>query len=137
MNKTYPSKVSWGLVIILSIVLLSSTTSIILAKQWVLLPIIIPVIAFITHLFLTTRYQIKNTILIIKSGFIVNKKIEISSIRKIVETANPMSSPALSFDRIEIFFDKFDSIIISPKDKTIFIEDLKIINSKIEVILKT
>lgn len=88
------------------------------------------------HLLLTTHYQINGNILIVKSGLVINKKLDINSIRKIVQTTNPMSSPALSLDRIEIFFHKFDSIIISPKDKIIFIEDLKSINPAIEIDLK-
>lgn len=72
----------------------------------------------------------------IRSGLITNQKIDINDIRKIVQTTNPMSSPALSLDRIEIFYHKFDSIIISPKDKILFIEDLKRINPAIEIDLK-
>ena len=47
----------------------------------------------------------------------MNTNIDIKSIRKIIETYNPLSSPAASIDRLEIFYNKFDSILISPKDK--------------------
>ena len=105
-------------------------------NQWIIMLLFVPVIAFIVHLFLTTRYQISNDMLIIKSGIVINKKLEINQIRKIVQTTNPLSSPALSLDRIGLFYHKFDSVIISPKDKLIFIEALKQINPNIEVDLK-
>ena len=43
-----------------------------------------------------------------------------------------MSSPAPSFDRIELKYGKFDEIIISPKDKLSFANDLTQINTEIE-----
>jgi hypothetical protein len=47
-----------------------------------------------------------------------------------------MSSPALSLDRIEIFYNKFDSVIISPKNKADFVAELKSINPAIEYLDK-
>ena len=43
------------------------------------------------------------------------------------------SAPANSFDRIEIIYNKFDSIIISPENKQQFIESLLVINPDIKV----
>ncbi|WP_428663382.1 PH domain-containing protein [Runella sp.] len=40
----------------------------------------------------------------IKSGLFFSKSLEINSIKKIVETRNPISSPALSLDRIELIY---------------------------------
>ena len=71
-----------------------------------------------------------------KSWFGVNENIEIKTIRKITETYNPLSSPAASIDRIEIFYNKFDSVLISPKKKKEFIEDILKINPNIEVIYR-
>jgi len=48
-----------------------------------------------------------------------------------VPTNSILSAPALSFDRIEIFYNRFDSIVISPGDNAAFIADLKEINSAI------
>jgi len=64
---------------------------------------------------------------------LVNTKIPISSINTIKETDNIISSPAASLDRLEIFYGKYDSIIISPMDKNEFIQDLLKINPNIEV----
>jgi hypothetical protein len=49
----------------------------------------------------------------------------------IAETHNPLSSPALSLDRIEIEFGAYDSVMISPKDKTGLITAITAINPNI------
>lgn len=48
-----------------------------------------------------------------------------------------LSSPALSLDRLEVFYNKFDSVIISPQNKEDFIVALQNINPAIEYIKKT
>ncbi|MEO6149304.1 MAG: PH domain-containing protein [Mucilaginibacter sp.] len=79
--------------------------------------------------FLNTKYTItSDNLLKIKSGFIINKQVPISTISKIKPTGSWLSAPALSFDRLEIFYDQFDSVVISPKDKDEFIALLKTIN---------
>ena len=88
--------------------------------------------AFIVYLFFSAVYTIDNGFLIIKLGFVYNKKIGINRIKSIKRTKNPISSPAPSFDRIEVCFDKYNSIIVSPKDKVGFVRELKNINPKIE-----
>jgi hypothetical protein len=62
-----------------------------------------------------------------------NTKIEIKSIRKIYRTNNPLSSPALSLDRLAIVYNKFDEILISPKERNEFIDELLKINPSIEI----
>lgn len=69
----------------------------------------------------------------VRSGFLYRKDIPIDSIRKIVETNNMISSPAVSLDRLEIFYNKFDSVLISPKDKAGFIALIQTINQNVEV----
>ncbi|GCC51352.1 hypothetical protein SanaruYs_15770 [Chryseotalea sanaruensis] len=91
---------------------------------------------FLFHLFLTTYYIIDGGQLSIRSGFLVNIKIEISSISKVMKSNSFLSSPATSFDRIEIRYNKFDSVIISPSDKSAFTEALKNLNPSIEVKLE-
>jgi len=48
------------------------------------------------------------------------------------KTKNIISSPAPSFDRIEIKYGSFDEIIISPKEKLNFEHDLTIMNPNIK-----
>lgn len=48
--------------------------------------------------------------------------------KKVSKSSSIISSPAASFDRIEITYGKFDELIISPRHKTKFVKDLKKIN---------
>lgn len=82
---------------------------------------------------LSLRYIINNKVLEVKAKIFYHKKIEIKSIRMIEETNTMNSAPANSFDRIEIIYNKFDSIIISPENKQQFIESLLVINPDIKV----
>lgn len=81
------------------------------------------------------RYIIDQEQLIIKTGFPYKVKIDIKTIRKIRKSNSILSSPAASFDRIEILYNKYDDILISPKDRAAFIADLLEINPNIEIIL--
>ena len=134
VKKTYRSKISLGILIFIILVFVISGFVIIdlNVKNNFGVAVYVLTILFIVYLFLTTNYTIYNQqTLIVKSGFLMNKKIDINSITKISKTNNPISSPALSLDRIEIFYNKYDSVIISPKNEQEFIQDLQKINSSI------
>jgi hypothetical protein len=92
--------------------------------------------SFILHLFTSTYYQINGNQLIVKSSFVVNLNIDIASIKKITKTNSALSSPAMSMDRIEITYGKYDSVIISPKNKMEFIQEITSINPNIIIELK-
>ncbi len=79
----------------------------------------------------TTRYIINGSQLTVKSMWIVNHKIEISTIKKIEKTNSVLSSPALSLDRIAIYYNKFDEVLISPKEAGDFIMELMKVNPDI------
>ncbi|MDX1766944.1 MAG: PH domain-containing protein [Arenibacter troitsensis] len=87
---------------------------------------------FIGYHFVSTYYEIGNGVLRVKSGFLVNRSIPISSITKLEATKNPISAPATSFDRLEVFYNKYESVIISPKGKHAFIGHLKQLNPQIQ-----
>jgi hypothetical protein len=136
MAKTFKSKVGLELVIPLIVILGGISTLFIVKGIWPGLLIVGTVSAFILHTFITTDYTINSNKLQIRSGLFFNKTVSVESIRKIVETRMPMSSPAMSLDRLEVFYNKFDSVIISPKEKNEFIEQIRMINDRIEVISK-
>ena len=134
VKKIYTSKISLGILIFIILVFVISGIVIIdlNVKNNFGVAVYVLTILFIAYLFVTTNYTIYNQqTLIVKSGFLMNKKIDINSITKISKTNNPISSPALSLDRIEIFYNKYDSVIISPKNEQEFIQDLQKINSSI------
>ena len=90
------------------------------------------IFAFILHLFFNTQYTIDNKKLKIKCGIFSYDPIDIEKIKEISKTNSIRSSPAPSFDRIEIKYGKYKEIIISPKDKKSFVNDLKKVNSNIK-----
>lgn len=89
-------------------------------------------IIFIAWSWLKTEYSIIDDTLLIQSGPL-RLELDIHEITTIKKTRNRMSSPALSFDRLEVKT-KIHSVIISPEDKEVFIRSLQRINGKIELI---
>lgn len=134
MKKIYNSKIGLELVIPLVLSFGTALALTIMGKTNLIgIAILLPVILFVIHMFLTTNYTIECDELIIKCGFLPNKTIDIKTIKKITETNNPLSSPATSLDRLEINYGKFDKILISPKNKIEFINDIKRLNPNVEV----
>jgi hypothetical protein len=67
----------------------------------------------------------------IKSSFLFEKEIYIKSIKKIRPTKDHHTSPALSYDRIEILYNRYGRIVVSPQHKLEFISRLKEVNPRI------
>lgn len=132
--KIYKSKISIGLTAFLLILFtfigyeMFSESFNFLAVIFFIVPIL-----FCIYVFISIKYTITDSNLNIKAGFLVNWDIDIATIQKISETNNIMSSPAASLDRLEIIYNKYNSIIISPQRKKQFISDLLAINPNIEV----
>lgn len=131
--KKYPSKIdTWfiGLMVAsLGIPLILSVWE----RDWCVLFIMVITTLFVGNIFLSTHYTINGENLMIKSGIIIGKTIKIKDIYRIEKTNSILSSPALSLDRIEIFYGNQNSIIISPKEKMDFITELLKVNENIEI----
>ena len=134
--KKYYSKISYGLLIFILAVLTGSAVPMISKPVWTGLLINMGVVLFVLHLYLNTYYVIDGEFLIVKSGIIFNKKIDINSVRSIRETKSLLSAPALSFDRLEVNWGKYTGVVISPKEKKKFIEHMTKINPEIVVQMK-
>ena len=132
--KVFKSKIGLELVIPLIIVFGTILFLTVYEKpSWLGLTILLLVLLFVVHIFMTTYYVINGNILTIKCGFLFNKTIKINAIKKISETSNPLSSPATSLDRLEITFGEYDMVIISPKQKKEFIDEIVNLNPHVEV----
>ncbi len=126
--KTYRSKIDWWLIILIGGIFGYPIIDGILNKEYLLSIVFGIILGLIFLMFTKIKYKIDGDKLIV--WYI---KIDIHSVRKIYKTHNPLSSPALSLDRIAIVYNKFDEILISPKNKKEFIEELLKINPNIEV----
>ena len=127
----YKSKIDWWLGLVLVYPIFRSIQSSI-EGEWIGFVGIVLCLLFIVFISKSTRYIISENHLIVKCMFIVNDKIEISKIRKIEKTNSILSSPALSLDRIAVFYNKYDEVYISPKERQAFIDELLKINPEIE-----
>lgn len=137
MTKKYPSKIAYGLLIIIGLIMFGPMiyeffTNDIDKKLYISFGILMVVALFIAHLFFTTYYTIKDDQLHIKSGILVDGKIDINTIKSVKKTNSILSSPAASFDRIIVFYGKYGEVILSPKNKIGFIKHLQEVNPKIE-----
>jgi hypothetical protein len=137
MTKKYSSKVSYGLLTIVFVVffsplILNLVNDGINMNLIVIGLFLILIFGLITHMFFNTVYTIEENKINIKCGFFTYKPVVISDIKEITKSSNIISSPAASFDRIEIKYGKFEELIISPKNKFEFAEHLTKLNPKIK-----
>jgi hypothetical protein len=128
MKQIFRSKIGPEIVIPVGVLIGGLFIVLLVTKAWAGLIVISCVIAFITHMFATTYYIIDGDELKVRSGFIINITIDINKITKIVPSRSILSSPAVSLDRLEIFYNRYDSVLVSPKDKAGFITVLRALN---------
>lgn len=89
-------------------------------EMLVLLLIIVPTYAFVGWIWFQTGYTIMNDMLFIRCGPF-RWRIPWQDIKRIRSSRSPLSSAALSFDRLEIRYQKFNVVHISPDDQERFI----------------
>ena len=130
--KIFKSKIDWWFGLILVYPIFLSITAI-LKGEWIGFLGLVGVVGFILILSKTTQYIINENQLIVKSTWIVNERIDISKITKIEKSNSILSSPALSLDRLLVRYNKYDEVLISPKEKIEFINELLKINPNIEI----
>lgn len=131
--KRYYSSINWWLALFLAISLGWPFGIALFHGVWWLIIILGFTIAAIIHMYLNTYYEIKEESLIIRSGFFRYATISIASIKKVRPSFSPLASAALSLDRLEISYGKFDSVLISPKEKEAFIHALMDLNPEIQI----
>jgi len=102
------------------------------ASEWAGLLIISLVIAFLVYIYLSTNYILTSKFLKIKCGIFYQRLIRIDKIEAIKEVTDFLSAPATSVRRIEIKYNATESVAISPKDKTRFINTLLYLNPGIQ-----
>ena len=125
---TFKSAVDlWLLVIVVLVVIISLGVSVRLVLQrspagyLISIWLIAVGIGLPLWLLYTTQYVVKDEVLKIQSGPF-KWTIPITSISQVVETSNPLSSPALSLRRLEITYEESKTIMVSPKDREGFLE---------------
>ena len=102
-----------------------------LANSIFLAFIFLPFIALMLMPFFGTRYTLSDNQILIDNGF-STQRIKLTDIAYIAPTRNMSSAPALSLDRLEIDY-KNKKVLISPKDKLLFYQEIRARNPNIEI----
>lgn len=103
----------------INVVTAATTTSYLLFAIISIMGVLLPV-----WLLTATYYLVDGTTLKIKSGPF-RWSIKLAEITAVKPSNSPLSSPALSFDRLEIHYANGKQLLVSPKDKQAFISALQ------------
>ncbi|QNE39830.1 PH domain-containing protein [Hymenobacter sp. NBH84] len=130
----FVSKISWwsfGSILLVQLVI----SMMAIADGAYVVPVfILPSLVFMIWLLRSTYYEVQpqTQMLRIVSGPLT-WQIPVTSITRIKPSHNVLSSPALSLDRLKIYYNRYDEILVSPRDKANFIEVLRQVNLQIQV----
>ena len=126
----FPSKVDWWLGAILVAVipvsmLLSAYTAFRAGQTGMAVASVAFVIVLYVGLVFPMYYELERDSLVIRFG-LMRSRIPYSAIKAVSPTRNPLSSPALSLDRLHVDCDRNwgRGVNISPKEKQRFLEEL-------------
>jgi hypothetical protein len=127
-ERWYPTKVDWWLAVILAAVPVMCV-GFLLVSPIAARPILVGatglVAAMYLGLVLPMRYAITDEHVVVRHG-LVTQRIALRDITLVEPTRSPLSSPALSLDRLRITFGEgfFRSAMISPAAKAEFLAEL-------------
>ena len=128
--KVYKSKIDWWLIILILLLIGFSIVKAIIKENYIHSTIYYLLLLLLYFFSKTVRYIIKDDNLIIW-----NTIIDIKTIKKIYYTNSLISSPALSINRIAVVYNKYDEVLLSPKEIQNFIDELVKINPDIKVVI--
>lgn len=133
MNRRFHSRVDPFFYVPVTLVLGGTSLLMIMEGIWQPVIIILLAISFIIHMMINTWYEIGGGMLTIKCGFFYMKGIPLEEIKSIRPSRNPLSMPAFSLDRLEIRFGKTGYVLISPKEKSEFLNMIQRANPEIVI----
>lgn len=124
MKQVYKSKVdTWLIVLVYGVMIVSIILAVYDNKSWIGIGIIVLTLAIISMFLFSIKYTIENDKLYIYCANLYIECVDINKITEISATRTLLSAPASSLDRLRIKYG-YDEIIISPKDKEKFIENI-------------
>lgn len=130
-STVYASKVDLWLAALIAAAVLGEVTAVTalalspVEGRWYLIALMTALgIVFPIWIFTTTSYQLAEHELTIRSGPFT-WRVPLDSITGVKPTRNPLSSPALSLDRLEITYGAGRRIMISPRHRTDFLAALE------------
>jgi hypothetical protein len=128
----YRSKVDWWLVPILCLpplAVIVVCVALLIAGNTSALPWSIVAVLFVFGIYFglvfPLRYGLDDSCLLVRFG-VCRQRIPLADISEVHPTHNPLSSPALSLNRLHVQYGKglFKAVLISPADRNRFLDDL-------------
>ena len=128
----FPSKIDGWMIPVMVVSVAGMLTALIAvmvtATPWPVRVLVVVVLVLVTFLlfsvFRSTYYEVSDTDLRVVSGPL-RWTIPLSDITDIQPTRNPLSSPALSMDRLKVSYGKRKFVLVSPADKDGFIKAIE------------
>lgn len=128
---TFPSKVdTWlyavliGSAVFCTVIVLAPLAAGSPATSLAISPVLLVTVGLPLWLLRATHYTLDGTDLRVRSGPF-RWRVPLREIHEVRPTRNPLSSPALSLDRLRIDYGRGRSIMISPRDREAFLERLE------------
>ena len=129
-EEVFPSKIDRWLLVVVIGALASSPVIAVAAMMTdpkttpaitaVVVGILALLIGFVAWVFASTRYLVGDEVLTIRSGPF-RWRIVLEEIEEVRPSHNPLSSPALSLDRLEVRYGRVGWLLISPRDRAGFL----------------
>lgn len=132
-TKVFRSAVSWwlfGPVLALQLGLLFD--ALMRGVPWPAALALVGSLVVVGSLLITTRYTLTADALLVRSS-IFRWRVPLATIERVYPTRNPLSSPALSLNRLAIRYGRFGYLLISPEDRAAFVGALLARNPAIRV----
>jgi hypothetical protein len=136
MDRVYRSKVDWWMWVVVGIgavaIFASSVSLLVMSPQdgfptiWVALAQLLLAV-FMAWIVFSVSYAINSAALVVRAAFF-RWHIPLDRITEVYPTRNPLSSPALSLDRLRVNYrlisGKARWVMISPREREAFLDDL-------------
>lgn len=134
MDRVFKSKVGWWYHLILFVMAASTVFAFVGGKSPVTMIVLLLCTLECVHMLLSTWYKVTDDgYLIAHCSLFPEKRIPISEISAVEVTVMPVSSYALSLDRLIIYKGDAQWLLISPVNKQDFLKLLRKHNSEIRI----
>ena len=133
MEREYKSKVGWWYHLVIIMVVIGCVAAFLRTNISVIVGMMVAALG-VLHVFFNTYYRItEDDMLIAHCSIFPEKKIAIADIEALESTVMPVSSYALSLDRLIIWSNGKPWMLISPTNRADFIKQLRKINPNIQL----
>lgn len=132
-KQVFKSKVGWWYWLLVLVMLVAFALTVVCAAYWLVPFVCGQCVLLLLDTLFNTKYVVADGMLHVRCGMFYSEKIDVAGIKTVEATCSPISAAALSFDRLRITYGKYGETMVSPNDKTGFIEALKKENGKIIV----